>query len=233
MDRTAGHADWIVVKPTIFATSNCILPQAVVAELVEAANISPEPFGPYWNGGQYLSSVFWGNACQEAYSQHLDPIVAQSGSFLNGNGYGTPNGIPPTGFDPTTAPNNGEGFDKDLSGNQLPNAPPLTVSVGAQYSMPVTTDWAATLRADYYWQDYSWARIYNDDPYDRLRGYTNINLTLILSNQDGWQAMAYVKNLFDTTAITGAFLNSDDTGLTTNVFVTDPRLIGVRLTKNW
>jgi outer membrane receptor protein involved in Fe transport len=233
MDRTAGHADWIVVKPTIFATSNCILPQAVVAELVEAANISPEPFGPYWNGGQYLSSVFWGNACQEAYSQHLDPIVAQSGSFLNGNGYGTPNGIPPTGFDPTTAPNNGEGFDKDLSGNQLPNAPPLTVSVGAQYSMPVTTDWAATLRADYYWQDYSWARIYNDDPYDRLRGYTNINLTLILTNQDGWQAMAYVKNLFDTTAITGAFLNSDDTGLTTNVFVTDPRLIGVRLTKNW
>jgi outer membrane receptor protein involved in Fe transport len=152
---------------------------------------------------------------------------------LNGNGYGTPNGIPPTGFDPTTAPNNGEGFDKDLSGNQLPNAPPLTVSVGAQYSMPVTTDWAATLRADYYWQDYSWARIYNDDPYDRLRGYTNINLTLILTNQDGWQAMAYVKNLFDTTAITGAFLNSDDTGLTTNVFVTDPRLIGVRLTKNW
>jgi outer membrane receptor protein involved in Fe transport len=236
MDRTAGHTDWIVVKPTIFATSNCILPQYVVAELVEAANISPQPFGPYWNGGQYLSSVFWGNACQAAYSQHLDPIVQETGGgfgFLNSRGFGSPSNIPFTGFDPYTAPNNGEGFDKDLSGNQLPNAPPLTVSFGAQYSMPVTTDWAATLRADYYWQDYSWARVYNDDPYDRLRGYTNINLTLILTNQDGWQAMAYVKNVFDTTAITGAFLNSDDTGLTTNVFVTDPRLIGVRLTKNW
>ena len=36
--------------------------------------------------------------------------------------------------------------------------------------------------------------------------------------------MGYVKNVFDATAITGDFLNSDDTGLTTNVFLTDPRL---------
>jgi outer membrane receptor protein involved in Fe transport len=45
--------------------------------------------------------------------------------------------------------------------------------------------------------------------------------------------MGYVKNVFDKTAITGAFLNSDDTALTTNVFLTDPRLYGVRLTKNF
>ncbi len=141
--------------------------------------------------------------------------------------------MPPSGFDPSTAPNNGEGFDKDLSGNQLPNAPPLTVSFGAQYSMPITPDWAGTFRVDYYWQDYSWARVFNDNPYDRLRGYTNVNLTFILTNQGGWQAMAYAKNIFNTTAITGAFLNSDDTALTTNVFVTDPRLIGIRVTKSW
>ena len=70
-------------------------------------------------------------------------------------------------------------------------------------------------------------------PYDQLHGYTNVNLSLILTSQDGVQLMAYVKNVFNTTAITGAFLNSDDSGLTTNVFVTDPRLFGVRLTKNW
>jgi len=45
--------------------------------------------------------------------------------------------------------------------------------------------------------------------------------------------MAYVKNLFNTTAITGAFLNSDDTSLTTNVFVTDPRLFGIRISKSF
>ena len=137
------------------------------------------------------------------------------------------------GFDPATAPNNGEGFAKDLSGNKLPNAPPFTLSLGAQYTMPVTPDWAGTLRGDFYWQGNSFARIFNDEPYDQLHGYTNVNLSLIFTNQDGWQAMAYVKNVFDATAITGAFLNSDDTALTTNIFVTDPRLFGVRLTKNW
>ncbi len=75
--------------------------------------------------------------------------------------------------------------------------------------------------------------MFNDNPYDRLHGYTNVNLTLILTSQSGWQVMGFAKNLFNTTAITGAFLNSDDSGLTTNVFLTDPRLIGVRVTKNW
>ena len=115
----------------------------------------------------------------------------------------------------------------------MPNAPPFTVSFGAQYTMPLTPDWAGTLRGDYYWQDYSWARVFNDNPYDRLRGYTNVNLTLIFTNQNGWQVMLYDKNVFNTTAITGDFLNSDDIGLTTNVFLTDPKLIGIRVTKNW
>jgi iron complex outermembrane receptor protein len=131
------------------------------------------------------------------------------------------------------APNNGEGFDKDLSGNHLPNSPPLTVSIGAQYTIPLSQDWAGTLREDYYWQDYSWARVFNDDPYDRLRGYTNVNLSLIFTNQNGWQVMLFDKNVFNETAITGTFLNSDDSALTTNVFLTDPKLIGVRVTKNW
>jgi hypothetical protein len=137
------------------------------------------------------------------------------------------------GFDPSTAPNGGNGFAKNLSGNELPNAPPFTVSFSADYTIPVTSDWAATLHGDYYWQDYSWARVFNDNPYDRLRGYTSINLALILTSQEGWQVMGYVKNVFDVTDITGTFLNSDDSGLTTNVFLTDPRLFGVRVTKNW
>ena len=121
----------------------------------------------------------------------------------------------------------------ESGGNKLPNAPPFTVSFGAQYTLPITQDWAGTLRGDYYWQDYSWARVENDNPYDRLRGYTNVNLTLIFTNQNGWQVMLYDKNVFNETAITGDFLNSDDSGLTTNVFLTDPKLIGIRVTKNW
>src|SRR6185437_3752517 len=50
--------------------------------------------------------------------------------------------------DPSTAPNNGEGFAKDLGGNKLPNSPPFTLSAGGEYTVPVTPDWAATLHAD-------------------------------------------------------------------------------------
>ena len=225
MDRTAGHPGWYVVKPWLGATSNCILPGYVVAELVEADYASDGYDANNFDfGGRFISSPINGAACQIAYGLHEDPVVAE----------GIPlSYVPPTGFDPSTAPNNGEGFDKNLTGDRLPNTPPFTVSAGAQYTLPLTPDWAGTARADYYWQDYSWARVFNDNPYDRLRGYTNVNLTFIFTNQNGWQVMLYDKNVFDTTAITGAFLNSDDTALTTNVFVTDPKLIGIRVTKNW
>jgi outer membrane receptor protein involved in Fe transport len=211
IDRTAGRSDWMVFKPFVTQASNCVIPVSLVLE------------------------HFVGNGtCGVAYALHLDPATLQPYvPFPTTDFHGAPitDGYP--GFDPTSAPNNGEGFDKDLSGNKLPNAPPVTISAGAQYTLPISTDWAATLRADYYWQDYSWARVFNDNPYDRLRGYTNINLTLILTSQNGWQVMLYDKNVFNATAITGTFLNSDDSGLTTNVFLTDPKLIGVRVTKNW
>jgi hypothetical protein len=154
-----------------------------------------------------------------------------SGLFSNGDGLCL--SAYKEGSNIYNAPNNGEGFDKDVGGNELPNAPPWTTSVGAQYSMPLSSDWAGTLRGDFYWQANSYWRVFNDMSYDRLHGYTTLNLTLILTNQNGWQVMLYDKNVFNNTAITGAFLNSDDSGLTTNVFLTDPKLIGVRVTKNW
>ncbi len=215
MDRTAGHSDWMVVRPYITETSNCILPAAAVAQILQ---IGEYPVGAFDDG---LKA-----ACDAAYLPASTQIFfsdfsADQGAFAT------------VGFDPSTAPNNGEGFAKDLGGNKLPNSPPFTLSVGSQYTIPLSPDWAGTLHGDFYWQGNSFARIFNDKPYDQLKGYTNLNLTLIFTNQEGWQAMAYVKNVFDTTAITGAFLNSDDTALTTNVFVTDPRLFGVRITKNW
>jgi outer membrane receptor protein involved in Fe transport len=217
MDRTAGYTDWVVKKASITEASNCILPKYVAVLTPGAAYSIP---GEGW--------------CSYAYIEHIDPVSVFDPSRI-------PAGYP--GFDPVSptatnngagpAPNNGAGFSKDLSGNELPNAPPFTLSAGAQYSVPLSSDWAGTLRGDVYWQDNSWWRVFNDLEYDRLHGYTNLNLTLIFTNQNGWQVMLYDKNVFNTTAITGAFLNSDDSGLTTNVFLTDPKLIGIRVTKNW
>jgi outer membrane receptor protein involved in Fe transport len=228
MDRTAGNPNWIVVKPYVTAASNCILPTYVVAAIMRQEGTG---------GGTFYT------ACGDAYSAFLDPVTDSPYTENPTAGPADYPGFDPLSVDPSAPanvnnglglpPNNGEGFDKDLSGKKLPNAPPFTVSFGTQYTLPITQDWAGTLRGDYYWQDYSWTRVFNDNPYDRLRGYTNVNLTLIFTNQNGWQVMLYDKNVFNTTAITGDFLNSDDTGLTTNVFLTDPKLIGIRVTKNW
>jgi iron complex outermembrane receptor protein len=243
MDRTAGMPGWVVVKPFVTQASNCILPSYVVATLLtEQFNAAGSVVGyPGHRDDPNAEIGAQSAACGTAYVDDRDPAtflpyvanptIGTNGHFNPDLMLTIPDGYP--GFNPTTAPNGGEGFAKNLSGNQLPNAPPFTVSFGAQYTIPITTDWAGTLRGDYYWQDYSWARIFNDNPYDRLRGYTNVNLTLIFTNQNGWQVMGYVKNIFNVTDITGDFLNSDDSGLTTNVFLTDPRLIGIRVTKNW
>jgi len=214
IDRTAGNPNWVLVKPFVTQASNCILPTYVVAAAIVEGN-----FVPF--------------ACNFAYALGFDPVtelpyvpnptVDRFGGPVQMVGY--------PGFDPRTAPNKGEGFAKNLSGNKLPNSPPFTLSIGSQYTIPVWTDWTATLRGDFYWQGNSFARIFNDKPYDQLHGYTNLNLALILNSADGWQVMGYVKNVLDTTALTGDFLNSDDSGLTTNVFLTDPRLYGIRITK--
>jgi len=212
IDRTAGQPGWIVVKPYATDTSNCILPEAVVRGILEAS-----PYNDVFNG---LMS-----ACGGLYN---------SNSFIGGIFGVTPRQVAQDlGFDPTTAPNGGAGFAKDLGGNKLPNAPEFSMSLGAQYSMPLRNDWIATFRADGYWAGNSYARIFNDEPYDKLRHRTNLNVAVILTGGDGWQVMGYVKNVLNDDFITGAFLNSDDTALTTNVFLNEPRLYGVRLTKSW
>jgi outer membrane receptor protein involved in Fe transport len=244
MDRAdaANHSDWIVIKPFVTQSSNCIVPLYVATALVEMTS-----------GFEGSGAV---SACGYAYAVGTDPITGltyvASPTATNENGaFNIPTGY--TGFDPLAGtpgdpytgqniynghdygpvPNSGAGFSKKLSGNELPNAPPFTLSAGAQYTIPLTSDWAGTLRTDFYYQANSWARVFNDDPYDRIHGYTTLNLTLILTSQAGWQVMLYDKNVFNTTAITGTFLNSDDSGLTTNLFLTDPKLIGIRVTKNW
>jgi len=236
MDRTAGNPDWIVVRPFPTFASNCILPTYVIAAFLTEVNSGPD---------KYQATSNLSEACGNAYSNNLDPLTdlpyepgpnlpACNSSDCNVLGHHL-QAPPPSyiGFNPSTAPNLGEGIAKNVGGNELPNAPHFTTSLSAEYTMPVSEDWAATLHGDFYWQSQSWARIFNDRPYDKIRGYSNVNLALILTSASGWQVMGYLKNVFDTTAITGDFLNSDDTGLTTNVFLTDPRLFGVRVTKNW
>ena len=133
---------------------------------------------------------------------------------------------------PLNGPNGGAGLFTQLGGNELPNAPHWTVSLGGQNTWKIGEAWEATVRADAYWQSQSWHRVYNLDPYDKLHGWYNVNLSVWIERpEDNLKIELYAKNLLDKTPITDAFLNSDDTALTTNVFVLDPRLIGLSIKK--
>jgi len=245
MDRTAGRTDWYVTGPFPSLASNCVLPTYTVTqsdgELALLGYAAGGGLGP----------------CEQAYVYALDPVTLKqyvaNPPFDSGvipdlwyEGYpgfdplaGSP-GHPYTGqniyngVDYGPAPNGGAGFYKDLSGNELPNAPHFTATITADYTLPLPSNWLMTLHSDLYYQSEAWTRIFNTEGYDKLKAYTNANLAAIFTNDEaGWKVMAYVKNVFDRDSITGAFLNSDDTGLTTNVFLTEPRLYGLRVTKEW
>src|SRR6185437_964218 len=57
MDRTAGHSDWMVVKPFVTETSNCILPTYVVNEMIAHSNLASECQMAYSPGGYVSGTV--------------------------------------------------------------------------------------------------------------------------------------------------------------------------------
>lgn len=125
------------------------------------------------------------------------------------------------------------GVPVKLSGKELPNSPKMTLAIGAEYTFELGGDWELTARADYYWQDEMYSRIYNTIS-DRIDAYSNVNLTLILNNfENGVFAEAFVKNLADDDTIVDAYLTDDSSGLFQNVFLSEPRLIGVTIGKRW
>ena len=130
--------------------------------------------------------------------------------------------------------NGGAGLFADLGGKELPNAPHWTMNLGTQYGHDILDgSWRMTVRADAYWQSQSWARVYNAVN-DKLHGWYNANLSVWFERpEDDLKIELYAKNILDKTPITDAFINSDDTALTTNVFVLDPRLIGLSIRKGF
>lgn len=204
MDRTQGDPNWTLVRPWVQLTSNCIAPTSIVQ------NILNDPYALSF----YMVALCGGNGL--------------TGGFGPGSALGSIYGV----YDLNTAPNHGQGISANVGGNELPNAPHWTVNLGAQYTFEFG-DWSLTPRADFYRQSASWARIYNT-PIDRLKAWDNTNLSLTLE-QRPWNLtfQLYVKNLFNSTPITDAFINSDDSGLTTNVFTLDPRIIGFSIAKRF
>jgi iron complex outermembrane recepter protein len=234
-EQFIAYDHWTVVKPWVVAASNCVMPTELIAADFAQANM--------FNGVSAIGAI---NMCPVGgILGERDGSLGQIPYFEDGeliwnplarSGGGT--GIHPDHDGRVfrwalDAPNGGAGFFADLSGNELPNAPRFTVSLGAQHTLYLPGGWDLTGRVDWYWQDDSYARIYNTE-YDQLKAWTNTNFSFWANQLDwGLRVEVYVKNAFDESPITGTFLNSDDSGLTTNVFTLDPRLVGLSITKRF
>ncbi len=210
IDEETGEPKYVIVKPWVQLPSNCVIPAEYMALWLD---FTDSYIGyPFLCGGVRGALLLFGNPPPD------DP------------------NFPGAPYDPANYPelNGGAGILAQLGGNELPNAPHWTTNLGAQYSFDLPQEWRLTIRGDAYWQSQSWARVYNLDPYDKLHGWYNANVSMTVENEElGLTIEGYVKNLLNDTPITDAFLNSDDTALTTNVFVLDPRLYGLSIRKTF
>ncbi len=213
MNRTQGNEDWMVVRPWLQVPSNCIAPKKHVETILS----SPLVTGFGFNA---LSTLCGGSQRLGSF----DPEFKGLFDFWRLFGFE---------YNPfRDAPNGGRGFSADLSGNELPNAPRITASLGIENTWKIG-DWDLTARADHYYQSSSYFRVYNTE-YDKLKSWDNTNISITMENhRNNITINAYIKNAFDKTPIVDAFTNSDDTMLTTNVFTLDPRVYGLALTKRF
>ena len=173
IDRTAGDPEWFVLKPFPTIPSNCIAPVDLTVQF-----------------GRIMS-------CEAYYSPDIDPLtqltyVPNPTVRADPTGAGPPQPLPAEyagypGFNPRSAPGGGAGVPKDLSGNELPNAPDTTMTFTVDYTIPLPADWMLTLHGDYYRQSQAWTRIFKEDPYDKLKPFCQINFAAIFTNEDaGW-----------------------------------------------
>ncbi len=127
----------------------------------------------------------------------------------------------------------GEGLIQSLPGNQLPNAPKMTASLGAQYRWQVSDDWEATVRGDFYWQDESYAR-YNNAWFDRIHAWSNVNAMISVENVEAQVTIQlYVKNALNEDTIVGVEIADENLGAIRQPALLDPRTYGISITKSF
>ena len=202
MDRAdvANHPDWMVVKPFVTQASNCILPIYVVAAILT---------GNAARCGRRMARAAFRARATMLISDGLDPVTLTA---LQGQSAVYPDRLQPwlgldvhdpgayPGFNPhQPGINNGEGFAKNLGGNQLPNAPHFTTSlsaantrcrcrkIGRPRCTAISTGNRKASRA-----------CSTTGLTTRCAAIRTSNLALILTSAIGWQVMGYLKNVFDS-----------------------------------
>ena len=116
----------------------------------------------------------------------------------------------------------------DISGNELVQAPAVTVHVGAEYTADFpNANLQIISRIDYYWQDDFYTRLYNTSK-DIVEAWDVLNAQIIFqSTSQPWYVRLWGQNLADDDNITGHYFTAEASGGFRNEFFLDPRMIGI------
>ena len=126
-----------------------------------------------------------------------------------------------------------DGILTNIKGNALPNSPEQTYKIGIAKTWHPSNGVDVTARFDYYKQDKSYAREFNRS-WDEIPSWDQTNISLLINNPDGtWSVRLWARNLADEENVTGHYVTSDTSGMYTNYFLTEPKIVGASFKVNF
>lgn len=117
----------------------------------------------------------------------------------------------------------------NINGNTLAFAPESSIQFGIQYTHEVADNWEVAYRAQTFWQDKYFTRLYNV-PSDRQDSWHQSDMSVTLRDLDDvWEFELFVKNASDEDSITGQGVQNSLVGRYRTPLYLEPRTYGIRV----
>ena len=118
----------------------------------------------------------------------------------------------------------------NLKGKTLMFSPEQSLQFGVQYSHALTDNWEATYRAQTFWQDEFYTRLYNI-PTDKQDAWSQTDVSVSLRDSGNvWLLEGFVKNVSDDASVTSLGVDNSLVGRYRTPQYLEPRTYGARVT---
>jgi outer membrane receptor protein involved in Fe transport len=118
----------------------------------------------------------------------------------------------------------------NLKGKTLQFSPESSIQFGIQYTHALAENWEIAYRAQTYWQDEYYSRLYNIAT-DLQDSWQQTDLSVTVRDLDNvWEFEAFIKNAGDEASITSLGVDNSIVGRYRTPVYLDPRTYGVRVT---
>jgi outer membrane receptor protein involved in Fe transport len=234
-DFGGGRADAVIIKD-ITNASNCAVIPTIAGNAATAQNYV-NAVNNLLNGNTLTTPTAsnpLGLVPRTALNPNGAPLQPVQ-SFPSDSGIASSGAFSVCGYLSALAPSLGggnvqvklAGVEKNLRGNELPQAPNYKFSVGAQYTAELGGGSTLVPRIDMAYTGESFGNIFNGNV-NKIQGYTQVNGQLTFNGPDEkWHVKGFVQNVFNSGSVTGLYVTDQSSGLYTNIFTLEPRRYGI------